>query len=456
MIINSKIKIFCLLFFVSFIFSLTINAQTSDIEDAKYVEVFLLPRTGSFSEGSTFEVPILINTNAASVNGINIKINFDKDYLLIVEPSGGKSIVGFWAESPSYDNTLGTVNYIGTIPGGIVTESGLIATITFKALSYGQAQISISPASKISLNDGLQTNAVLDLGRAEYNILKKLSEGVSVFSETHSSQVKWYNNNSPVVSWQRDAGVDGFSFELDNKPFTVPDNIINSNETTKSFENLTDGLWYFHIKANKNGAWGTTGHFLLKIDTVPPAEFTPKVNNFLASAILSGRTLVSFFTTDNLSGVDHYEVGTIDENQPISQAPVFFEAGSPFQVPILENSILKVIVRAFDKAGNTREGYLEVGPPFMIWKFVKNNLLLLVVLFVILIILLAYYLMKYKINRLKNPSTFSTLESDIKNYLYKRKEVQERDIIEKEKIEILEKDLNEIKAEIDKEIKDEK
>lgn len=450
MIINSKIKILLLAFSIFFLVGFSVNAQTSDIEDAKHVEVFLLPRTGSFSEGSTFEVPILINTNAASVNGINIKINFDKDYLSIVEPSGGKSIIGFWDESPSYDNTLGTVNYIGTIPGGIVTESGLIATITFKALSYGQAQISISPASKISLNDGLQTNAVLDLGRAEYNILKKLSEGVSVFSETHSSQVKWYNNNSGVVSWQRDAGVNGFSFELDNKPFTVPDNIVDSSETTKSFENLTDGLWYFHIKANKNGAWGTSGHFLLKIDTVPPAEFTPKVNNFLASAILSGRTLVSFFTTDNLSGVDHYEVGTINENQPISQAPVFFEVGSPFQVPVLENSTLKVIVRAFDKAGNTREGYLEVGPPFMIWKFIKNNLLL-VVIFVILIILLAYYLMKYKINRLKHPNTFSTLESDIKNYLDKRKEIHERDIIEKEKIEILEKDLEEVKMEIDQE-----
>jgi hypothetical protein len=111
---------------------------------------------------------------------------------------------------------------------------------------------------------------------------------------------------------------------------------------------------------------------------------------------------------------------------------------------------LKVIVRAFDKAGNTREGYLEVGPPLMIWKFVKNNLLL-VVIFVILIILLAYYLMKYKINRLKHPSTFNTLEGDIKNYLDKRKEIQERDIIEKEKIEILEKDLEEVKTEIDQE-----
>ena len=77
-------------------------------------------------------------------------------------------------------------------------------------------------------------------------------------------------------------------------------------------------------------------------------------------------------------------------------------------------------------------------------------------IFFILLVSILYYLMKHNINPLGRPSTFNVLEGDIKNYLKKRKEINEESVIEKEKIEILEKELDDIKVEIDKEIKDEK
>ena len=424
------------------------------VSKASGVEVFFSPRSGSFVEGSTFEVPIILDTNGASVYGINIEVNFDHDRLLIVDPSGGKSIIGFWSAPPSYNNASGVVTYAGNMPEGIVTGSGLIGTITFKAIASGPAVVSVNASSKIHLNDGLQTSAPLDPGRAEYSILKKSPEGVNVFSETHPAEGKWYNNNNPVLSWQRDAGVTGFSFELDNKPFTVPDNVADLTGTTQAFENLGDGLWYFHIKALKNGAWGTTGHFLIKIDTVPPAEFKPETNNFLGSVITAGRTLVSFFTTDNLSGVDHYEVGTIDASQPISQAPVFIQTGSPYQVPILQNASLKVIVRALDKAGNVREGFVEVKPPGRIWKFFQSNLSLVLVA-ALIALFFVYKLLKAKnIINFGTSRTFRVLESDVTNYLNRRKELTAQDLSEKEKIESLEKDLEAAKHQIDQELHD--
>jgi Cohesin domain len=441
-IIGISVAIFLISGFLTFVYAF-------DIDTTEHIEISLSPRSGSFVEGSTFQVPVLINTNNRSIDGIDIKINFDKNKFSIVDPSGGKSIIGSWTESPSFDNTQGIITYIGTIPEGIVTQSGLVATITFKAISSGTASIEINPTSKISLHDELGTTAVLDLGRAEYSILKKTSEGVSVFSETHPLENKWYNNNSPVLSWKNDVGVTGFSFVLDNKPFTIPDNTIDTTENITSFNELTDGLWYFHIKAIKNGAWGTTGHFVIKIDTAPPAPFNPVVNNFSASAILSNRTLVSFFTTDNLSGIDHYEIGTIDTNQPISQTPVFIEMSSPFQVPISESSI-NVIVRAIDKAGNIREGYLAVGSAPMILKIIKNNLLLVIIILFTIITLIGMYLWKH---RVKYSGTLTTLETNLKDYVLKRKEINERNVFEKDKIEALEKELENAKLEIDKEIK---
>ena len=445
---NFKKYIIFILLLVATLFGVQVFAQVGDADVKTKVEISLSPRAGSFVAGSTFEVPVLINTNNLSINAVDIKVNFDHTKLSVVEPSGGKSVVSFWTESAKYNNLEGTVSYVGTINEGLVTESGLIAMITFKALSLGSAVISINPNSQVILDDDLDTKALLDLGRVEYNILIKVSEGVPIFSETHPSENKWYNNNNPVISWGQVDKASGFSFILDNKPFTIPDNVADSNENTTSYENLSDGLWYFHVKPLKDGAWGNTGHFMVKIDTAPPASFIPKVNSFSASAILHDRSFVSFFTTDNLSGVDHYEVGTIDNSQPISDAPVFIEASSPFQVPILEEATLKVIVRAIDRAGNVQEGYVEVDPPIKIVSFIKNNFIALL-LSLLLLVLAINYFKKYGIIRSReNSGNFSELEQSINTYIGKKKERDRQNMLEREKIQILEKDLESIKNEI--------
>lgn len=398
-----RVLILGILYF-SFIFPLNIFAQSVNVDASKLrsrVEVYFSPRSGSFSEGSTFDVPILINTKGNSINGIEITVNFDRNKLSIVRPSGGTSIIGVWVEPPSFDNSKGIARYVGVIPGGITTGSGLIGNITFQAKSIGNSVVSFASNSKVLLNDGLGTEAIVGLGRAEYNILPSAPGGVNIFSDTHPFQSDWYNNKNPVFSWDKDSNVEGFSFILDNKPNTVPENIINTNNTQESYENLTDGLWYFHIKASKGGVWGSTGHYLVRIDTAPPASFKPEVNYLLASTVLVERTLVSFFTTDNLSGVDHYEVGIIDKSEPTTVSPVFIQAESPFQVPLVGDSNLQVIVRAVDKAGNIRDESIDVAPPVLFIKFLEDNLMwiLLGILFVLILGMIIHYYAGHHIKR---------------------------------------------------------
>jgi hypothetical protein len=352
-------------------------------------------------ENSVFDIPILVNTRGSNINGIEIRIHFDSDRLEIVKPSSGLSIIGVWIEPPGYDNTRGLASYVGVVPNGITTNAGLVGTITFRAKKIGKAVVTFGQNSKVLLNDGQGTQAVVELGRAEYTIVPKAPEGVHIYSETHPFQSEWYNNNSPIVSWDRDIGVAGFSYTLDNKPSTVPDNVININETSKAFENLDDGLWYLHIKGIKNGAWGTTGHFLIHIDTAPPADFKPEVNFLLAAIISTERALVSFFTTDNLSGIDHYEVGVIDKSQPITVSPVFVQAESPFQVFVTDKNKLNVIVRAVDRAGNIRDVSVLVGPPSLFTKFIQDHLvyILLLIILVGLVSLILHYLVGHHIIR---------------------------------------------------------
>ncbi len=250
------------------------------------------------------------------------------------------------------------------MPGGIVTKSGLIATITFKAKSAGEAVIRVLSSSQVLANDGVGTAVTTDYGRATLTLLPRPPEGPRVFSETHSVEDRWYNSNNPSIGWEKDPGVMDFSFALDDKPFTVPDNTPDSSETRASFEAVPDGIKYFHIKSRKDGVWGQSTHFAIRIDTLPPAEFYPRFD--VLAAIIS-RVLVSFSTTDSLSGVDHYEVGVIDRSVAPDVSPAFVEAESPYQLPTEVSGDLRVIVRAFDRAGNVRDGFVDIGGGLHSW-----------------------------------------------------------------------------------------
>lgn len=379
-------------------------AQTIQVNAQKLVpqvEVYLSPRSGSFVEGSTFEVPIVIDTKGSNINSVEIRITFSSDILSIVKPLNGNSIIGVWVEPPKYDNTRGTASYVGVIPNGITTQSGFIGTVTFKAIKTGRAVVQVSSQTNILLNDGLGTATNVGLGRAEYSIIPKAPEGVVVFSETHPSQSEWYNNNNATIAWEREPNVTGFSFIVDNKPNTIPDDTVDTEDTVTSLSNLSDGLWYFHIKAMKRGVWGTAGHFLVRVDTTPPAAFKPEASYLLESLTSIDRALVSFFTTDNVSGINRYEIGIIDKNQPVTESPVFVQADSPFQVPITKGSNVEVIVRAVDKAGNVRDQSISVKTPFVITQFLKDNIVY-VLLFIILLgltILITHYLVGHHIIR---------------------------------------------------------
>ena len=88
-----------------------INLDVSSL--LQKASVSFSPRAGSFIAGSTFEVPIVINTQGKSINAIELHIKFNPSRLQIVAPTGQKSIIGLWVAPPSYSNTLGTLTFMG-------------------------------------------------------------------------------------------------------------------------------------------------------------------------------------------------------------------------------------------------------------------------------------------------------------------------------------------------------
>jgi len=399
--------------------TIVVNAETL----VPRARIFVSPSAQTVLEGSTFDVSVYLDTEQNSANTIDVELRFPPDKLAIVNPSGGTSLIQVWLRPPTYSNQTGDAQYTGIVPNGVVTGSGLITTITFKALAAGQADITISPQSSVLANDGYGTPMATEFGQASYTITPQPPNGVVVSSPTHPFPSQWYNNPNPVFTWQQDPGVTGFSYVLDNEPYTIPGDTPNTTGTTAAYENLGDGLWYFHIKAQKLGIWGGTTNFLARIDTQPPAVFTP------AADIISGspqdKALISFFTTDALSGIDHYEVAVVDADAAPVASPVFVQAESPYQLIIPGPGSYHVIVRAFDQAGNVRDASLDITVATPVLQFLEDHDVEIMagLLALILLLLILHYFFGHKLLRRVHRAIVAVEEESKREKLEEAEEV---------------------------------
>ena len=105
---------------------------------------------------------------------------------------------------------------------------------------------------------------------------------------------------------------------------------------------------------------GGTSHYAVQIDSSPPAIFTLVVEP--APRTIERQPLVSFITTDALSGISHYELRYIDITPERKEEAVGFfrEVSSPYKLPALAVGKYLIVIRAYDMAGNWREGTAKV------------------------------------------------------------------------------------------------
>ena len=77
-----------------------------------------------------------------------------------------------------------------------------------------------------------------------------------------------------VFTWDRTPEVLDFSYILNNDPLFIPDDIGEGFDVRANFNDVSDGVWYFHIKALGPGGWGGVSHYVVLIDSTPPAKFS--------------------------------------------------------------------------------------------------------------------------------------------------------------------------------------
>ncbi|MDM8541001.1 FlgD immunoglobulin-like domain containing protein [Desulfococcaceae bacterium HSG9] len=135
-----------------------------------------------------------------------------------------------------------------------------------------------------------------------------------VMGEENPEGVTWYAdnfiigqagklNNSPVFTiLPNDSGVVGYSHILDQNPDTIPDQTSEGNSNTVTYNDVADGVWYFHVRsADGGGNWGPANHYRIKIDATGPVADSPEP----ADGGASGSLEVQLRITDGAgSGVD--------------------------------------------------------------------------------------------------------------------------------------------------------
>ena len=323
---------------------------------AQSASVYLSPYSGTFFVGNTFNVSIFVNTEESQINAVEINLKFPPDVLQVTSPTAGSSFISIWADQPAYSNKDGIISFKGGVPNpGIKTYTGLVSTVTFRAKAPGNAVISFLDTSKILLADGKGTNILQSRASAEYILILEPPEGPKIYSPTHPGQNTWYKNNNPIFVMEKEEGFAEFSYNIDQDPSGLPDNISEGAENSVTINDLGNGIWYFHAKAKKSGVWGGVSHYPVRIDTMPPEKFDVTIET--VGPVGDSRFFAYFLTTDSASGMDHYEVSVadMDDNQSVEN-PFFIEGASPHQIPIQEAGRYAIFVRAYDKAGNLSQG----------------------------------------------------------------------------------------------------
>ena len=360
------------LFFTGLIFSFAffvVGAKT-----AVAANLYLSPSSGSYLVGKTFSVSVFVSSSDQAINAASGIISFPPDKLMITSLSKSGSIFSFWVQEPSFSDSAGTVNFEGIVMNpGFTGAGGKIITINFKTKASGQATLNFSSGS-ILANDGQGTNILDSLGSAKFNItnpadiesapapsaapektalpVKESNTPATpiVSSPTHPDQNKWYANNNPGFAFVLPKGISGVNVLADKNPNTDPGARSDGLFSSYTYEDVDDGVWYFHLRLRNAYGWGGISHFRFQIDTEPPAPFTIK--------FIDGRETdkpqirMAFNTTDTLSGIDYYVID-YDGKDPIKAYPAELAANNSYVLSLLPLGRQSIKITAFDKAGNS-------------------------------------------------------------------------------------------------------
>jgi hypothetical protein len=168
-----------------------------------------------------------------------------------------------------------------------------------------------------------------------------------ITSPTHPNENAYSSASKAKFTWDLPADVTAVRLSLDAKEKTIPTTSYDPAIAEKEFDQLVDGVMYFHLRYKNDSGLGGTTHRKIMVDKIPPEVFKLDV---LTDASSTDVTL-KFSATDTLSGIDRYEIA-LDGGTAVKVSTNDVKTGT-YMLPGQSNGDHTVKVTALDKAGNT-------------------------------------------------------------------------------------------------------
>jgi hypothetical protein len=233
------------------------------------------------------------------------------------------------ASGTSFDSVVGTIKVTGPVtivsfsPGSATwlpgytpangkgfagltsaTSSLTVAQITLRGNSdLGSGSVTVSGVQLAKSGSIVGTAA----GSTSFTITRApvYPGGVTVTSPSHPDQGQAYEATTIALQWNKENGVSGFGYVLDQNPDTAAPQSITSADTSVTYADKAIGTYYFHIRAKNGDGWGGTTTFKVTIK-----EPDPKVNGDLIKPAILKIHASDTFATDLVAGtVSNFTIG---------------------------------------------------------------------------------------------------------------------------------------------------
>jgi len=338
---------------VSFVFCILLFQGVS----AEAATLRISPDTGVYSVGNVFTVSVLVNTQSKSINAADGQLRFNPSELQVVSATRGGSIFNLWTEEPAFSNAAGTVSFGGGSPSGYTGAVGNIITVTFRALNAGTPRITFTSGSVLAA-DGMGTNILTSMTGGTYTVSAQVATpqpeyvapantpaAPTITSSTHPNQNVWYKEKTITLSWSLPSDITAVRMLLDSSPSTIPTNVYDERISSRTIDDLDEGISYFHLQFRNADGWGRVSHYKIAIDTQPPKDFKIQV---LDEEDIPGTVIL--FDFEDVSPVVEYRI-QIDGGDPFIFKDT--ENTRTYVFDSLSPGYHTVVAEAFDSAGNS-------------------------------------------------------------------------------------------------------
>ena len=351
---------------------ITLSLFFASCSVAEAVSLYLIPNSGTYNVGDSFSISARVNSNEIAINAVEGVIAFNPNELQVISISKVGSIMNLWTREPEYSNSLGTISFAGIAfnPGYTGTD-GEVLSVSFRAKAFTDANVSFSSGAVLA-NDGAGTNVLSNLEGGLYifeatSTMPRIAElsptmprvaepspeaPVSLLpiieSSTHPDSNKWYSKDKLEVRWDLPDDVDFVSFLVHPRevvnPGTISDGLVSSAE----FEDLRDGVSYFHLRFHNSAGWGPIARYQFKTDQTAPSSF---MMERATKEDLTDPTpeLIIEPSEDATSDVSHYEIKIGDKDWVRMDLG---ETEESYEVSVQPPGEYLVLARAYDEAGN--------------------------------------------------------------------------------------------------------